>query len=778
MEGKMKEKALLKKEEGPKKGQKMTGRERLKKIGESGYIQVFLLAYLTAMLSFLLLLIRGDGVFTLGNDFNEQQIPFHMLVNRALKSGNTGWNWSIDLGSGLVGAFGFYVLGSPFAWISFLFPAESYPYVTAWLYMAKYAAAGTCAYGYLKRFTGKRYAALGALLYAFCGFQSVNLIFHHFHDAVAFFPLMLSGYEELREGKKGRLAPAVAVNALVNYYFLIQEVIFLVLYFLVREGGHLWKKRKLAARCMLEGVLGIAMGGVLFVPSVLFTMENPRLSNHLPLSDWIYRGNRDYLQVIRTLLFPGELMNAQSCIKEYDWSSWSAYLPMTGLSLPLCYILKRKKDWLSVLMAGGMLVTAIPALNCVFGLFSDTNYHRWLFMLILLMSLASAKVLEKREEYPVKSVCAALSLFMLALTLGSFWWSEHKYQLINQREVFLTWSAAGIAGVALTGLLTAAVRNRKAYAACMGAGILFFSIFTTGTTAWLYQHNSGQSPQEYEDRLEAFRQLSLPDSRYRIAGSDNTLFMANALPGTGSFTSMVDGSIYEFYEALGTSRPVFSPEGPAGTRELLGGKYCVTPEPEEGTRILQEVSSGEKRFFLCEYEHAAPIGSLYETYMTREDFQAVPEELRAAAMLRCLVIPEEYEKEAAQVLERYDPALDGALSAEQEELDALTAERERNGIKTLDKDPGGFTATLAADRGGYAFFSVPYDRGFHAQVNGKAAQILKTNGMMAVLVEPGENRIRFSYRNDDLTAGAVCTIAGFLLWGLSLSAEARKKRSR
>ena len=164
--------------------------------------------------------------------------------------------------------------------------------------------------------------------------------------------------------------------------------------------------------------------------------------------------------------------------------------------------------------------------------------------------------------------------------------------------------------------------------------------------------------------------------------------------------------------------------------------------------------------------------------MTREDFQAVPEELRAAAMLRCLVIPEEYEKEAARVLERYDPALDGALSAEQEELDALTAERERNGIKTLDKDPGGFTATLAADRGGYAFFSVPYDRGFHAQVNGKAAQILKTNGMMAVLVEPGENRIRFSYRNDDLTAGAVCTIAGFLLWGLSLSAEVRKKRSR
>ena len=85
-------------------------------------------------------------------------------------------------------------------------------------------------------------------------------------------------------------------------------------------------------------------------------------------------------------------------------------------------------------------MTGIPLLNSVFGLFSDTNYHRWLFMLILLMSLASAVVLENRREYPVKSVCAVLTLFMTAMTVGSFWWSENRYQLIWQKDVFLTWS--------------------------------------------------------------------------------------------------------------------------------------------------------------------------------------------------------------------------------------------------------------------------------------------------------------------------------------------------
>lgn len=748
---------------------------KLERLWKSGYIQVFVLGYFVAMLSFLVLLIRGDGIFTLGNDFNEQQIPFHMLANRAVKSGNIGWNWSIDLGSNFIGAFGFYLMGSPFAWISFLFSAENYPYVTGWLYMAKYAVAAVCAYSYLKRFTGKKYAALGAMLYAFAGFQSVNLIFHHFHDAVAFFPLMLTGYEKLaREGKKGALALGVAVNAFVNYYFLIQEVIFLIFYFLVREGGHLWKKRRLIGSCLLEGILGIVMAGVLFVPSVLFTLENPRLTNHLPISRWVYGGNRDYLQVIRTLLFPGELMSAQSCVKEYDWSSWSAYLPMTGLALPLCYILKRKRDWLSVLLTGGMIMTGIPLLNSVFGLFSDTNYHRWLFTLILLMSLASAVVMENRREYPVKSVCAVLALFMTAMTVGSFWWSENRYQLIYQKDVFLIWSITGIAGVLLTGLIAGTIRNQKRYVMGIGTGILAFCIFTTGITAWLYQRGSGQSPQEYYDRLKVFQQLSLPDERFRIASSDNTLLMANALPGTGSFTSMVNGSIYRFYEALGTSRPIFSPEGPEGTRELLGGKYYVTAQPEEDAVILQEASFGKKKFYLCEYENAVPIGSVYQTYMTETDFLKIPKELRAVAMLKCLIVPEKHEKKVARVLKKYEYLSAEKLSVEQK--DACVKERMINGITSLKKDPDGFTAELNAREDGYVLFTVPHDDGFSAQVDGEPVEILETNGMMAVPVEKGKNRICFTWQNYDLMIGAACTFSGILIWGFySLLGNKKKK---
>lgn len=103
------------------------------------------------------------------------------------------WIWNIDLGSSFVNAFSFYNLGSPFYWISLLFPRGSFPYLAGFLYILKYVVASMTAYLYLRLFAeDRRYAVIGALLYAFSGFQTTNLEFFHFHDVTAVFPLMLS----------------------------------------------------------------------------------------------------------------------------------------------------------------------------------------------------------------------------------------------------------------------------------------------------------------------------------------------------------------------------------------------------------------------------------------------------------------------------------------------------------------------------------------------------------------------------------------------------------
>ena len=111
-----------------------------------------------------------------------------------------------------------------------------FPYLVGILYILKYVAAGLFSFLYLRRFCGKDiYAVIGSVLYAFSGFQSVNLLFYHFHDVVAFFPLMLIGLEKLMtEHKKGFFAAAVGLNAFLNYFFFVGEVLFIILYFCVR----------------------------------------------------------------------------------------------------------------------------------------------------------------------------------------------------------------------------------------------------------------------------------------------------------------------------------------------------------------------------------------------------------------------------------------------------------------------------------------------------------------------------------------------------------------
>ena len=175
--------------------------EKLKK--NRFLLVVFGINFALAFLSLIFFIVKGGGVLTLTDDFNAQEIPFNMLTNTAIKSGDVFWNWNIDIGSDFVETFSFYNLGSPFFWITLLFPASVFPYLTGWVYMLKYAFAGLFSYLYIHRFVkNKNTALIGSMLYAFSGFQCCNLVFYHFHDAVALFPLLLIGLEKLQTEKK------------------------------------------------------------------------------------------------------------------------------------------------------------------------------------------------------------------------------------------------------------------------------------------------------------------------------------------------------------------------------------------------------------------------------------------------------------------------------------------------------------------------------------------------------------------------------------------------
>ena len=221
---------------------------------KSRYGRVFLLALLTAAVMFLPSVIYYGGYFFFSGDFNVQQVPFYTMAHRAVREGSLFWNWNTDLGANFISSYSFYLLGSPFFWLTIPFPTDWVPYLMAPLLVLKTACAALTGYAFIKRFVKNQdFAMVGGLLYAFSGFTTYNIFFNHFHEPVIFFPLMLIALEELvLNNRRGWFALAVALNAVVNYFFFVGQVTFVILYFFLRFADENW-------RMTLSRFLGVAL---------------------------------------------------------------------------------------------------------------------------------------------------------------------------------------------------------------------------------------------------------------------------------------------------------------------------------------------------------------------------------------------------------------------------------------------------------------------------------------------------------------------------------------
>ena len=105
-------------------------------------------------------------------------------------------------------------------------------------------------------------------------------------------------------------------------------------------------------------------------------------------------------------------------------------------------------------------------------------------------------------------------------------------------------------------------------------------------------------------------------------------------------------------------------------------------------------------------------------------------------------------------------------------------DRRSMSCSSFSYDNGGFSATFTGDRERLVFFSVPYEGGWSATVNGEPAVIEKVNvGFMAVLVPAGTSEIRFTYRTPGLPLGAAVTLAGVLILLLYLRLARRFDRA-
>lgn len=762
------------------------------KMKEMGYGRVFWICILTAALIFIPAIIYDKGYFIFLGDFNSQQIPFYKTAHAAVRSGNFGWNWYTDLGVSFIGSYSFYLLGSPFFWLTIPFPNDWVPYLMGPLLILKFGCAGVTSFAWLKRHVKtKEYAAIGALLYAFSGYSIYNIFFNHFHDAMVFFPLLLIGIDELMEhGTRGVFAVAVCMNAVVSYFFFVGEVVFVLIYFVVRAlmKGYVfqWKRFGFAA---VEAVLGLLMSMFLFLPSLAVMLSNSRVDNYAMGHDiWVYSNRLRVPAILASFFIPNDLPSKPVFFPDSNvkWTSLSAYMPLFGMSGVIAYMQSRKKRWLKTLIIILMVMACVPILNSSFTAFNKSYYARWFYMLILMMSLATIKVLDEGHAKGLEKG-AVITLLITAVIILIIGLTPQKNDEGMQLGLYDSESLVQYAIQAITALVSIGavlllsellIKNPKLFAVRSLVCICILAVLY-GNFYIVWGKSRSYDTHEYmiPDVLEGGVELKDDDRFYRIDTDDSiiNLSMFFEIPTIRAFHSLVPASIMEFYEYVGEKRDVNSKPSYENyaLRSLFSVRYFLdandagnhfqTSSETEDSIIYDNQMPGyilvdeQSDYKIYENIYYIPIGFTYDTYVTYEQVETVDEKDRAVLMLDSLILTEEQGKKYDHLLEHTEDVY--SIATSEMAYNQYCEERAATAASSFSWDASGFQSTIYSEKATLLFFSVPFEEGWAAQVNGEPVEIEKVNtGFMAVPIEAGSSNVIFTYETPGLKLG--CLIAG------------------
>ena len=766
------------------------------------------LCALTAAIFFLPFYILDGGFFHYAGDFNSQQISFYRYMNGFVKGAgypdsafagapHNTFSWATDLGSGVMNAYSFYLYGSPFFWLSVLLPQSWLPYMMVPLLVLKFGVAGGGAYLYLRRYVkNANYAVLGACLYALSGFAVYNVFFNHFVDVVALFPYLLWALDEaIYENRHGLFAFWVAVNLLNNYFFFVGQVIFLCIYFVCKLTA---KDFRLTGRkfghLLWESVLGVAMGCLLLFPAVLSLLQNPRTIDLS--SGWgflTYAKVQQYLAILLSWLLPPDSPYLTSVWSEgvIKWTSMTAYLPLCSLAGAMAYWRSRKADSKKRIVAVCAVCALVPVLNSAFYALNSSYYARWYYMPTLILAAMTVNALED-PDIDLDAPARGISWIMLAAlvfavvpvrddTTGT--WS---FGVLKNPGQFFAVLGFGLLGLMLYRYLCGVWRQDSRFVQRMTAAVLVFACAFTMVHIGIGKFGQWHTDSDLveQDTNALLLKNDLPEGDYRIDTykiHDN-IGMWLDKSCLQYFGSTAAPSILSFYPGLGVKRDVRSePEiTNYALRGLLSVEYLITTpekresfedEADEGWTYLADVDG----YALYHNDNYVPMGFTYDYYVTEATYEASIKTLRSNLLLRALVLKDEDVAQYGKYLTELPDEMLEDLHYDSYTQDC--ADRRAHSCSVFQMNNAGFHAEITLEKPNLVFFSVPYDDGFTAYVNGKKTGILRVDeGLMAVLCPAGASSIDFVYQADGLSASRVVTAVAIPVWVVYVAYFVRRKR--
>ena len=539
-----------------------------------------------------------------------------------------------------------------------------------------------------------------------------------------------------------------------------------------------------------ESVIGVLIAGILFVPSIYQVLDVPRSTNILKNWNFLFYSNEQrYGLLLESFFFPPEVAARNNMFTEANakWSSVALYLPLFSMAGVIAFIKGAKKHWARTLLFVCLFMAFIPGLNAAFTLFNDNYYTRWFYMPELFCCLATVYTIE-REEFDLRfgnKVCAGAVAVMSVLALLAPFTKKVKDVNGKETEVILprflvsmdltVYVQIFIAAASIV-CLSIIIKTRKTGSAPFFTKTVTASVIAGSMILGYYFIGVGRliGPElgRYNQMASAEFEIDDPDF-YRIEGVNetNNFNMFTESSSLKSFTSIIPGSTFDLYKALGISRSVNSAPDYSyyAFRALTRVKYLMIPKDMNATKRsdalddleIYQYFDTQGEYDLYKTDYALPMGFAYDTYFSLESVKGA--NYADKLMVRSVFLTDEQIDKYGDILEK--DKTDFVYSKSQFLLDAKN--KIKNGVIQFSVTKEGFTAKTRYQSEKLVCFSVPYCEGWSAEINGEPAEVDKINGgLCGIRVPEGLCEITFKYRTPGLTLGIFCTIAGIVFLAL------------
>ena len=525
------------------------------------------------------------------------------------------------------------------------------------------------------------------------------------------------------------------------------------------------------------------------------------------------------------------------------WASVSLFLPCVSIAGVIAYYLmikgRRKKDWKAILVAIFALMMMIPALNALFSAFNSMYFARWFYIPILFMSCMTAEALEHSEQKNLKAGSAVSLLITVLFVLLSFF--TMKYYALTLiisllSAVFMLYIAFGEKkeGVSFKNVRGDTIGIIAFFCVASTIGTLI-----NGTTAITDESAKDTISRVINNKpeIDMSEYGRVEDEAFNYSfywGYPSTkMFISTPTPSTVNVLNTI---------GLGRMQRTNIHLKEKGLRQLLSTKYfLVNPEPlegktpwgnfggENGEQVFYKQSSAVSEindrisnlisydspedssqssndsqteeedgslvpdrfvktgeadgFEIYENQYFIPMGFTYEYYIQNEKMKKIFEEDKYIyhtgdnLLVKDLILNDEQIEKYGHLLKEDTDAHEKPLS--DEEFYAECEKRAASAASVFSYDRDGYLAKISLPKENLVFFSIPYDKGFKAYVDGVETKVERiVPGFMAVDVPEGEHLIRLYWRPYGFGLGIGVSIVGIAVMVMIAVIISRRKKRR